>query len=1019
MFYKYKSLSLVNLAESFSTILKSDSLDPLNAPWVVVQNNEIKEWLSLIYAEQNGIAANFRFIFPSEFIWTLYRIHHKEIPASLPSDLISMQWTLFQLFSEQPDKLKLIPSLSVAIDHPKTLFQFCGQLADIFDQYQVYRPEMIELWLEGKPGTHQKDEKWQAEIWRLLNRTWTSNPDIKNIPRRSEAYNQLLNLIDKDGEFVKNLPSDIYVFGLSQFTKPFLEILTSLSVKCDIHLFSSIKEKASADQSVSDLFNRWNKLGNEQSKLLKDLIEKKGVSYKSLEINGKEGSGLPGIKIHSCHSKRREVEVLKNEMLRFLDSDQDMTAADMLILVPDAEAYAGTLETIMGNEIGEPALPLSNLTKKLSQSALHSHMMLLELLTSSFKANEVMQVMNLELIREKFGFTESDIDVIEDWVVQNNIFQGLGSGFDTAYSWTKGLNQLLAGFALETDSLEVFEGLVPFQGISSSDQAERAAKFSNFIHALKDAASEKTTPKKPQEWILFANRLLLNFIGDDNSDSAGLHKLFKKLNEQIEYSKTDQLLSYDIIKPWLVGQINSESSSSGRFGQGITVSTFVPYRSVPFKFIAMLGMNESVFPRKSVRPVFDLINSKPEPGDRLLKEDDTLLFLETIHAAQEHLHLSFEGQDQKTDNIKLPSILIQQLVDVLFEDPDECVLKHALHPFNKKYFSGDGWYSYSSENEILANQIIAPVQDENKFIDELKEEKSKEPSVIQIQDLIHFFTNPSKAFVEKELDIRNYDDIKELSDRESFKLAPLERYSLDSILLDELTRLTPKKIQEYVESAAMIPEGLAGEKAFDNERETVDELLSLVAKNRTDDERKEEIVLEIDGLEIKGLIGGICGKTLISYRVGKMKAKYLVEHWLKHLLLIKSGIEITNSVFITKDKKEVNTLEIHSADIFGDPLIDYIRWFMEDGDLMDKLTFFPESSKAFAGKILDGKATAKALKSAYREWEPGQWKFNQESEDYFNSLIWRGRNPIETEFFQRNALRFWKPFFITQNKGGE
>ncbi|MEX2363658.1 MAG: exodeoxyribonuclease V subunit gamma, partial [Balneolaceae bacterium] len=644
MLHYYKSNSLKSLAESFSNVLESDSLNPLKAPWIVVQNNEIKEWLSLYYANQKGIAANFRFIFPSEFLWTLYRLHRKDIPQNLPGDLSAMHWALFQLFTDQPDKLQLIPSFSSEIEDPKKLFQFCAQLADVFDQYQVYRPEMIESWLKDEMKSRHKDEKWQAQIWKTLNDVWASNPEINNIPRRSEAFTHLLDLIENDKAYLNQLPEHLYVFGLSQASNPFLEIITSLSVNKQVHFFAGNENVVEVNEASKALFETWSKPKKQQQDLIQELIKRKDISYKPLQINASKN--FIEVKIHSGHNKRREVETLKDSVLRFLDSNKNSRADDVLILVPDAEAYAGTLETTFSNNDGEPALPISGITKKSTQSASHALVQLLELFSTAFKATEVIQLMQLSPIREKFGFAETDIDLIEDWIIQNKIFFGLGDDFNAAYSWTKGLNQLLAGFAMEAEDWQVYNGLMPFGGISSSDQVQLAARFANFIHTLKAAAEKEIIPKKPQEWVSFTERLVQDFISDQHeviSQKSRLFQLLKKLKDQLSFSKASGEVSYELIKTWLINQIDSDSSSSGRFGQGITVSTYVPYRSVPYQFIAMLGMNESVFPRKSVRPTFDLIYADPKPGDRILKEDDTLLFLETLNAAQKHLHLSYEG----------------------------------------------------------------------------------------------------------------------------------------------------------------------------------------------------------------------------------------------------------------------------------------------------------------------------------------------------------------------------------------
>src|SRR5690554_1613079 len=183
MLYQYQAHSLKKLAQAFSESVRGNR-DPLQPIWIVAQNNEIKEWLSLQNAKNNGIFANAKFIYPSEFIWTLYRLKRNDIPKNLPDDRIPLQWMLFRLFLEQPELLAVVPVFPATRSDQRTIFQFCSQLADVFDQYQVYRPGMTERWLLDEYSTNLEDEKWQAKIWRSLNEIWKRSDATATIPRR-------------------------------------------------------------------------------------------------------------------------------------------------------------------------------------------------------------------------------------------------------------------------------------------------------------------------------------------------------------------------------------------------------------------------------------------------------------------------------------------------------------------------------------------------------------------------------------------------------------------------------------------------------------------------------------------------------------------------------------------------------------------------------------------------------------------------------------------------------------------
>src|SRR5688572_25980512 len=115
-------------------------------------------------------------------------------------------------------------------------------------------------------------------------------------------------------------------------------------------------------------------------------------------------------------------------------------------------------------------------------------------------------------------------------------------------------------------------------------------------------------------------------------------------------------------------------------------------RSIPFRVIALLGMNDGEFPRTQKTLSFDLLAEDPEPGDRSLKDEDRYLFLEAILSVRQHLLISYVGRGVQ-DNAELPpSPVVSELVDYVKASflragvPVQPVTEHPLQPFNPRYF---------------------------------------------------------------------------------------------------------------------------------------------------------------------------------------------------------------------------------------------------------------------------------------------------------------------------------------------
>ncbi len=1016
MFNIYQSHSLEELAHYFGEIYEPDDTDPLQPTWIVVQNNEIKEWLSLKFAKEKEIAGNFRFIFPSEFLWKLYRLVDNGIPEVLPSDLNAMQWALFDLLSSEPELLSQVPYYSLDTDTPIKRVQLCAQLADNFDQYQVYRPLMMEAWVNNKMVTKHKDEKWQASIWKNLNEKWNSAPSTTNIPSRSKAYTKLLNWIGK-GALKSELPGQIYVFGLSQTSMPFLEIILKLSDHIQVHHFRNEAKIGSEDSSeiIKELVSDWKKPASEQQDLLYQIAERNGISINHKFVESPKPNSQLQLSVHSCHSTRREVQVLKDQLLNYLDEYPDCDLSEVLVMVPDAEEYASLIEVIFGKDKGEPSLPVSRLSSNRQESAEYALNTLLGLFSSSYKTSEIIQVLNLEPIKNTFSFSDDELDVLEEWILNNKVFRGLGNQFNATYSWQKALNQMIAGFSMEPDDLSVYNGLIPFHEIASTEDMLLATRFSEFIHALLHAEKRTRQKKTPLEWLDFAEMILTNFMGIQKEENltSRIYLKISKLKEQVSFTKTKEKLSYNTIRHWLKTQFESTNSVSGRFGQGVTVSSYVPYRSVPFRFIAILGMEESIFPRKAVRPEFDLIYANPQPGDRIQKEDDTYLFLETISATKDHLHISYKGQDQRRDSKRLPSILIQQYLDSGQSDWGEGIIYHHLHPFSTHYFETEkNKFSYSGVNLKLAKEIHEHDAFEGKAFMEPSFEIPEEPEnkKINISDMISFFTHPSKYLLYNILGLNNYSEFKQITDRETFKINGLERYNLDDFLFRKLTPGKPDdKVYNFVQKAGMIPDQLQGRKTFLQEKETIQQLMKVVEQHTTEEEHKEEINIQLGGNELFGTISGIYDDVMISYRVGSRRAKHEVQHWIKHLILLENNIDITRSLFVSKDNNGIKLLHIQSKDIPSNLLQGLLKWYQESS-LLKKGAFFPETSRTYAEAFDKKNDTEEALAEAYKKWEfHKQYNKYAESNDYFNALLWRNIDPLAKNAFVQHAVEFWSP----------
>lgn len=1026
MLYQYQSTSLKTLQAKLqllqSTIKEKDAF---SQRWIVVQNREMEQWLTLNEAAHTGISANNQFIFPLELVWKLYRLKDDSIPKALPFDLVPMQWRIFSLLINDSALLQGHELDASSLDNER-LFQVSASLADVFDLYQVFRPELLLKWQNGKSDFGVGDEVWQAKIWLSLRKSVKEN----NLPSRAEALIALINWLETNQFPIEKLPKSLYVFGVSQISQPFGNLLAALSKKIDVHLF---KQTTGTPNSESD----WAEFTN---KLIKPAVDQEIVLTKShsrfgiptnIEVLDEESSNetsfLGGIQqellgntqiglqqdstftIHSCHSIKREVEELKESLLSVMNTNRALKPEDILILVPDINDYNPTLEQVFLHTNGDTELPIATGIRA-SKPANIVFEQLINQIDGDFKATEILSILEHPAISNTLEMSDIEVSILRKWIVELRVRRGKDAG---VYSWLHGLNNLILGYAMEGDEYESMGEYIPFQGLASSELSEVAAKVNSFVSRLKDFADSAKTEKGIIDWLDYAIKVTHELMVPAYNDDYGFKRIISKLErlkEQVASSGFEGKVEFSLFKYWALKQIEEVSASSGGFGHGISVSTYVPNRSIPFKFVAILGFNEGGFPRKAIRPSYDLIHNKPLPGDRILKEDDSYLFYQLLQSAQEYLHISYLGQSLNSDSKQLPTILLQQLIDMLIRSglaEKNLIQLHKLHGFNKLYFSENN-KAFSISNAIISNKIyneikeITPLFGQPLLIEEITN--------IDLSELISYYQKPSKFIANRLLNISEPKGATEILDREPFASDNLEKhYVKNAITLSFKEEVEPILIQEFYQASGLLPQKMPGEMLFD---ELYGELLPLkdvLTKYKTEEKMVLEAKVEIAGLTLHGVVPEIYGNECIHIRPGSMRGEHLIQLWINHLFLNMSHPEIDRSVLFYVDKTKVKQVFFRHIENASEHLTELIEQFKRGCTEPLEFPFLPKSMLAYAIQIKKEKDIDKAVAKALGEWNPNQFNTFAEGADYFNQLIWRGIEPPSHSRFAEIAEEIWFP----------
>ncbi len=172
MFIVHHSNSLDLLKSLLINVIKTLPLDnPFDKEIVLVQSPGMSQWLQMEVARAMGVVANMDFPLPATFIWDMFVELLSEVPKRSLFNKEAMTWKLMHILPFQLDDSDFSELKQYLQDDRQQLklFQLAGKIADVFDQYLVYRPDWIEAWETEKTVPELLNEpRWQMKLWRAL-----------------------------------------------------------------------------------------------------------------------------------------------------------------------------------------------------------------------------------------------------------------------------------------------------------------------------------------------------------------------------------------------------------------------------------------------------------------------------------------------------------------------------------------------------------------------------------------------------------------------------------------------------------------------------------------------------------------------------------------------------------------------------------------------------------------------------------------------------------------------------------
>jgi len=218
--------------------LRGHPLAPLEQEIFLVQSNGVAEWLKIALAEETGMCGATRVALPARLLWEIYRgmLGNARVPPVSAFDKGPLTWRLMRLLPQLLAQETFAPLRHFLRDgDAERRLQLAERLADLFDQYQVYRADWLDDWAAGRDQLRNArgealplppDQCWQAALWRAVA---ASVPEPERGLGRASVHAAFVAAVQRGDAPLGRLPRRIVLFGVSALPYQTLQAMASLA----------------------------------------------------------------------------------------------------------------------------------------------------------------------------------------------------------------------------------------------------------------------------------------------------------------------------------------------------------------------------------------------------------------------------------------------------------------------------------------------------------------------------------------------------------------------------------------------------------------------------------------------------------------------------------------------------------------------------------------------------------------------------------------------------------------------
>lgn len=951
-FRLYHGNDLELLAGLLAAELAKPSAAALLAPeTILIPQPAMRRWLQKTLAQTHGVAANLRFLTPGEFVNEALAANLPASAQRELGSAAALRWRLWRLladdgFLQAPVFAPLRPVLA-SDKRDLAAWALAGELAAAFEKYQAWRRDWLLRWDRGL----DRDD-WQAELWRYATRGHSHRAarlqnylarfhgDEAEAPRLLPSRLFVFACQNVSPDVLRIIASaaragPLHFYFVSPVRAWWGDLLTPrerLRVAPEA-VFAADAEhpllaaNGAAGRDFIRLLFGYEAVHPSYEHALyvpPDPAARTGLLHR-LQRDLLTRQAPPGdaaaqpafdpndrtLQVHACPTRLREVQVLHEQLRDLLEKDPTLQPRDIAVLTPDIDQYAAHVRAVFGDGSEHSALPyaLGDASARAQQPAMEAFLQLLALPNARFAINEVLELLALPMIAPRFGLDAAQLDALRPWLRRAGARWGLNaehraqqqSPAEPAYTWAFALDRLLLGLAsgvADENGDEDVHGIAALP-LAEGDLANALDALLGGLRALARWQQRLARAHPARDWPLLLAQLLDEVFVEhpaapsERQAQEALRQGIERFAREVEEAEFDDAIPPALVRDWFENEFSQPDLRQPLLTGGITFARMVPMRLLPFKAICLLGMNDGEFPRRDPsgglnRLASALGGKQRQPGDRSIRDDDRLLFLQLFAAAERVFYLSYLGRDPHSGEATPPSLVVTELLDlaarylrpdaVLAPTPEKLraalTLEHPLQPFSPDAFGrGDARrLSYQANWRIdtttTTTQALPPFATAP-----VASPAASEPLSLSQEDWRRVLQHPPRAFLRQRLDLRLPRSEDPLPDDEPFDARDgLQRQALQKAAFAALVArpaMTRDELAAHLLARALIAPGAVGRA---DAADLLHELRPSARRWREwtqGDAQTRPFELDLDGHRISGAFAPVHAAGLLQMHVGQ------------------------------------------------------------------------------------------------------------------------------------------------------